>query len=105
MSVSGVRSNSAISASSSSRSSMSSSDMWQPKQPASEVVASLTFTGVLDGPFPYISALRDLSRVGFRADRLAVVLACADRLGEADVLDQDRADRTDMRRPVGDRER
>ena len=37
--------------------------MWQPKQPASEVVASLTFTGVLDGPFPYISALRDLRQL------------------------------------------
>src|SRR5208283_5172773 len=87
ISVSGVRSNSAISASSSSRSSMSSSDMWQPKQPASEVVASRTFTGVLDGPVPYISALHDLTGVCFRADRLAVILAYADRHGEPDVLD------------------
>src|SRR5208282_5921691 len=98
MSVSGVRSNSAISTSSNSRSSMSSSDMWQPKQPASEVVASLTFTGVLDGPVGFISPLHELARVGFRADRLSVVLALADRLDEPDALDQNRADRADMRR-------
>ena len=43
MSVSGERSNSISSSSANSRSSMSRNDMWQPKQPASEVVATLSF--------------------------------------------------------------
>ena len=42
MSVIGDRSNSAIFASSNMRSSMSRNDVWQPKQPASEVVAMRT---------------------------------------------------------------
>src|SRR6056297_3551360 len=41
ISVRGLRSNSMCSSSSNSRSSMSRKDMWQPKQPASEVVATL----------------------------------------------------------------
>jgi hypothetical protein len=42
MSVIGDRSNSAIFASSNKHSSMSRNDVWQPKQPASEVVAMRT---------------------------------------------------------------
>ena len=78
--------------------------MWQPKQPASEVVAMRTFSGASVWAGSLTSGLRDVAALGFGADRLAVVEAFADRLGEADALDQDRADRADMRRLVGDRE-
>ena len=58
------------------------------------------------GLTPYISALhRSYKRVGVRADRHAVETALADRHGKADALEQDRADRADMRRLVGERER
>jgi len=48
MSVNGDRSNSAIFASSNMRSSMSRNDVWQPKQPASEVVAMRTLGRAAD---------------------------------------------------------
>src|SRR5271166_1817051 len=101
MSVSGERSNSAIFMRSRIRSSMSRKDMWQPKQPASEVVAMRTFgkaavsADALIGPPPPRSVL---------ADRLKIIAALADRHGIADALDQDRADRADVRRLVRDRE-
>src|SRR5574343_294111 len=90
MSVSGERSNSMCSSNVNSRSSMSRKDIWQPKQPASEVVATLSF---LVGAV--ISAA--LRRFG---NRRLVVGAFADRHGEALTLLQDDADRADMGRLV-----
>ena len=75
------------------RSSMSSSDMWQPKQPASDVVAIFSLrrvTSVMASP-----GRRGASAADF-ADRRLVEPALADRHVEADALAQDRADRTDV---------
>src|SRR5574343_1693106 len=94
MSVSGERSNSMCSSSVNSRSSMSRKDMWQPKQPASEVVATFSF---LVGAV--ISAA--LRRFG---NRRLVVLALADRHRETLAFLQDHADRADMGRLVVERE-
>src|SRR5512139_312122 len=100
MSVSGERLNSTRSSSANSRSSMSSSDMWQPKQPASEVVATLSLRRVTS----VMMSLQRSRRVGkrLRADRGLVVAARADRRGEADALAQDHAHRADLDGLVGD---
>src|SRR5574343_702341 len=92
MSVSGERSNSMCSSSVNSRSSMSRKDMWQPKQPASEVVATLSFF------LAVMSAA--LRTVGNFRNRRLVVLALADRHCEAVPFRQDDADRADLRRLV-----
>src|SRR5512139_3434542 len=100
MSVSGERSNSTRSSSANSRSSMSSSDMWQPKQPASEVVATLSLRRVTS----VMVSLQRARRVGERlcADRGLVEAAPADRRHEPDALAQDRAHRADVDGLVGD---
>ena len=58
---------------------MSSSDMWQPKQPHSDVVAILGFA--MTSP-----SLRRRRRLDLRADRGVVEEPLADRHGEADAL-------------------
>src|SRR6185369_589933 len=94
MSVSGERSNSISSSSVNRRSSMSRKDMWQPKQPASEVVATLSF---------FLAVLISAALRRF-ANRRLVVRPLADRHGEALALLEDDADRTNLRRLVGQRE-
>src|SRR5574343_120826 len=94
MSVSGERSNSMCSSSVNSRSSMSRKDMWQPKQPASEVVATFSFL---------VGAVMSAALHRFGNRRL-VVLALADRHREALAFLEDHADRADLRRLVIDRE-
>src|SRR6185369_5542434 len=94
MSVSGERSNSMCSSSVNSRSSMSRKDMWQPKQPASEVVATFSF---------FLGTVISAPLHGF-ANRLLVVSAFADRHGKALPFLEDDTDRTDLRRLVGQRE-
>src|SRR5574343_1505388 len=94
MSVSGERSNSMCSSSVNSRSSMSRKDMWQPKQPASEVVATLSF---------FLAVMSLALRHGFGNRRL-VVLAFPDGHGKALPLLEDDPDRTDLRSLVVERE-
>ena len=91
MSVSGERSNSTCSSSSSRRSSMSRKDMWQPKQPASETVATLSLRGpcgmtgkIMTGLLPP-APTRDSHRNA--AGRSAITKPC--RLGR---ITPDRAD-------------
>ena len=100
MSVNGERSNSAIFIRSRIRSSMSRRDMWQPKHPASEVVAMRTgrrLQRMRSFRLPHDAT----PRLG--VDRLEIVAALADRHGVANALDQDRADRTDVGGFVRDR--
>src|SRR5574343_291175 len=94
MSVSGERSNSMCSSRVNKRSSISRKDMWQPKQPASEVVAT----------FSFFLALMSLALRHDIGDRRLVVLAFADGHGKALVLLQDDADRADLGRLVVERE-
>src|SRR5512139_2073993 len=100
MSVSGERSNSTRSRSANSRSSMSRNDMWQPKQPASEVVATLSLRRVTS----VMVFLQRARRVDQRlvADGRCVEAARADRGGEPDALAQDHAHRADLDGLVGD---
>src|SRR5574343_965740 len=92
MSVSGERSNSMCSSSVNSRSSMSRKDMWQPKQPASEVVATFSFL---------VGAVMSAAlRFG---NRRLIVGALADRHGKALPLLENHADRANMGRLVGQR--
>src|SRR5574343_723997 len=90
MSVSGERSHSICSSSVNSRSSMSRKDMWQPKQPASEVVATFSF-------FWVVISLALRHGVG---NRRLVVGALADRHGKTASLLEDDPHRADLRRLV-----
>src|SRR5574343_595780 len=94
MSVSGERSNSMCSSSVNSRSSMSRKDMWQPKQPASEVVATFSFL---------VGAVMSAALRRFGNRRL-VVLALANRHRETLALLEDHPDRANVGRLVGQRE-
>src|SRR5271169_2718195 len=97
MSVSGERSNSTRSSSGNRRSSISRNDMWQPKQPASEVVARRNF---------FFSVMLRLCRRArriiqrLRADRTFVIAALTDGHAKAHALYQDYAHRADMHRLV-----
>jgi hypothetical protein len=97
MSVIGERSNSTALTSSNSFSSMSSSDMWQPKQPASEQVATLSFFGSVTLR-PFHARHRHLG------DVVVVVEPLADRHGEAVALADDGAGRADLGGAVGHRQ-
>jgi hypothetical protein len=82
MSVSGERSNSTCSISVNRRSSMSSSDMWQPKQPASEVVATRSLRGAAQGAaHSWASSLAGGGLLAVRfVHPVQVVAALADRI-------------------------
>src|SRR5512139_2673257 len=101
MSVSGERSNSTRSSSGNSRSSMSRNDMWQPKQPASDVVAMRSLRGTASATGRLRLARREVG--GLLADRRPVEAPLADRHVEALALAQDHADRADAHRLVGRR--
>src|SRR5574340_48740 len=92
MSVSGVRSNSASSTRPNRRSSISRSDMWQPKQPAREQVAMRTFCSLMAA-----SGLHVLNGE-------VVEYTLADRHGEAAPLHQNRPGRAHLDGLVGDGE-
>src|SRR5574343_1875988 len=94
MSVSGERSNSMCSSSVNKRSSMSRKDMWQPKQPASEVVATFSFL---------VGAVMSAALRRFGNRRL-VVLALANRPRETLAFLEDHPDRANEGRLVGQRE-
>src|SRR5450759_480306 len=85
MSVNGERFSSTCSSNATSRSSISRKDIWQPKQPASEVVAILTLFIVM----PHFS--QDDFFQAYFTDLVKIESAPADRHLIAVFLDQDRA--------------
>src|ERR1035437_2122000 len=96
VSVNGVRSNSIIPRRSNSFSSISSKDIWQPKQPASEQVA----TRIFRFSFTVRLHLFHCSHLGF-ADFLVIECALAYGYLVALALDQNGASRADLGRLVG----
>jgi len=79
-------------------------DMWQPKQPASEVVATRSLRLSTAAFISHLLGRRAPGEaLDLHADRLNIVAPAADRHGEAAPLAQDDADRADMRCLVGER--
>jgi len=101
ISVRGLRSNSTRSAKSNSRSSRSSSDIWQPKQPHSEQVAIFSLASIMAAPS---FAFRQHRHIAHHVDRFTVVEPLADGDFVSPVLEQNRSGRTDLSGLVGDAE-
>src|SRR5450759_5137385 len=94
MSVNGERLNSTCSSKATSRSSISRKDIWQPKQPASDVVAILILGSFI--VMPYFG--QDYLLQANFTDLMQVKSAPSDRHFIAMFLDQDRAYRTNVYR-------